>query len=410
MGSRRMVLGTGGLVLAGVVAVALNLRTTLTVVGPLVPTIRADLAVDNVAMGAVGTLPVLAFGLVAPFAAPLARRVGIAPVLAAAMGLLALGTLVRSAGGYPVLLAGTAVLGVAIAVCNVLLPALVKEHFPTRAGTVTSLYVSLMIVGATISAGIAVPLQRAVGWRASLAVWALPALVAAVVVLVSDRADRSGRDADEVAAGAVARRAGVGVPAALLHRSPLAWQVTAFMGLQSVLFYVTLAWLPDVLVERGMDDAAAGVVVAVLNIGGLVGSLAFPALAARHDDQRWWGAGSGLATVVGLALLLVPGTALALPAAAVFGVGAGGTISLALLFFGLRTTTPTEAAALSGMAQTWGYVVSAFGPVAWGALRDASGSWDGPLALLVAVAVATTIAGWAAGRDRTLDLTGRAGS
>lgn len=395
---------TAGLVLAGVVAVAVNLRATLTAVGPLVPTMRADLGVDNVAMGVVGTLPVLAFGLVAPLAPPLARRFGIGPVLGAAMAGLALATLLRSGGGYAVLLLGTALLGVAIAVCNVLLPALVKEQFPTRAGPVTSLYVSLMVVGATVSAGVAVPLQRGLGWRGALAVWAAPAALAAVVVLGSDRTDRAGHAPEDRLAQDAARRAGVGVPARVLHRSRLAWQVTAFMGLQSVLFYVTLAWLPDVLVERGMDDAAAGVHVAVLNVGGLAGSLAFPALAARRPDQRWWGAGAGTCTVVGLSLLLVPGTALALPAAAVFGVGAGGTIALALLFFGLRTTTPTHAAAMSGMAQTWGYAVSAAGPVAWGAMRDASDSWTPALVVLLGVAVATTAAGWAAGRDRTLVL------
>ena len=123
---RRPLRGSALLVLAGIVVVALNLRATITVVGPLVPTIRADLGVGNVAMGAVGTLPVLAFGLVAPLAPALGRRIGIGRSLAASMLLLALGTVLRSAGGYGLLLAGTVLLGIAIGIGNVLVPALIK--------------------------------------------------------------------------------------------------------------------------------------------------------------------------------------------------------------------------------------------------------------------------------------------
>lgn len=401
---RRALRGSALLQLVGIVVVALNLRTAITVVGPLVPTIRADLDVSNVAMGAVGTLPVLMFGVVAPIAPRLARRFGIGRTLAGSMALLAVGTGLRAIDTYPVLLLGTAVLGVAIGVGNVLVPALIKGTFPARVGPLTSLYGSLMVVAATVSAGVAVPVAQRAGWPLSLAVWAAPAAVAAVVVLGSVLADDRGTDPAERAQAAAARRAEGGVPARVLHRLPLAWQVTAFMGLQSVLFYVVLAWLPDVLVERGMTDARAGVMVSVLNVGGLLGVLVAPILAGRRSDQRWLGAVSGLLATVGVALLLVPGTALAPVASGVFGVGAGATVGLAFAFFSLRTTSARDAAALSGMAQTWGYLVAAFGPLAWGALRDASSSWTPALVVLLVVAVATSVAGHLAGRDRPLDL------
>ncbi|MFT4838060.1 MAG: CP family cyanate transporter-like MFS transporter, partial [Nonlabens sp.] len=178
----------------------------------------------------------------------------------------------------------------------------------------------------------------------------------------------------------------------------------AFMGLQSTLFFVTLTWLPDVLIERGMTDLRAGAMVSVLNVGGLLGVLIAPAVAGRRADQRWYGAASGALTVVGIALLLPAGIALAPIGSLVFGLGAGSTIGLALTFMSLRTATARDAAALSGMAQTWGYLVSAAGPLAWGALRELSGSWTMPLVLLLAVALATTAAGYLAGRDRMLVL------
>ncbi len=401
---RRSLRGRALLVLAGIVVVAVNLRATITVVGPLVPTIRADLGVDNVAMGAVGTLPVLAFGLVAPLAPALARRIGIGPSLAWSMALLAVGTGLRSLGGYPLLLAGTVVLGVAIGIGNVLVPALIKGAFPHRVGQLTSLYGALMVVGATVSAAVAVPVAEAGGWPLALGLWAVPAAVGAVVVLASVLLDERDTTAEERAARRAARQSAGGVPARVLHRSPLAWHITAFMGLQSLLFYVALAWLPDVLVERGMTDARAGVMVSVLNVGGLVGVLVAPAVADRVRDQRWYATGSGVAAVVGVALLLVPGTALAAVASALLGLGLGATVGLAFAFFSLRTSTATEAAAVSGMAQTWGYLVSALGPVAWGALRDVTASWTVPLVALLAVAAATVVAGYLAGRDRLLDL------
>lgn len=400
----RALRGNALLVLAGIVVVAVNLRATITVVGPLVPTIRADLDVGNVAMGAIGTLPVLAFGVVAPLAPALARRIGIGSSLAWSMVLLAVGTVVRSLGGYPLLVVGTVLLGVAIGVGNVLVPALIKGAFPNRVGQLTSLYGALMVVGATVSAAVAVPIATAAGWPLALGLWAAPAGIGAAVVLASVLLDERDSSVAERAARRAARQSAAGVPARVLHRSRLAWHITAFMGLQSLLFYVALAWLPDVLVERGMSDARAGVMVSVLNVGGLVGVLVAPALADRVRDQRWYASGSGGAAVLGVALLLVPGTALAPVAAAVLGVGLGATVGLAFAFFSLRTSTATEAAAVSGMAQTWGYLVSALGPIAWGALRDVTSSWTPALLALLVVAVATTVAGHLAGRDRLLDL------
>ncbi len=401
---RRGLHGTALLVVAGIVVVALNLRATITVVGPLVPTIRADLGVDNVAMGTIGTLPVLAFGLVAPLAPRLSRRFGIGRTLAGSMALLALGTVVRSLGSYLWLALGTAVLGVAIGIGNVLVPALIKGAFPERVGALTSLYGSMMVVGATVSAGVAVPIAEAAGWPVSLGIWAAPAVIGAVVVALSVMVDDRNTTPEARATTTAARRAEPGVPARVLHRSPIAWQVTAFMGLQSLLFYITLAWLPDVLVERGMSDARAGVMVSILNIGGLVGILVSPIWAGRVRDQRWAGIASGVAAVVGIGLLLVPGTALAPVASAVLGIGLGATVGVAFTLFSLRTTSARDAAAVSGMAHTWGYLLAAVGPIAWGALRDVSTSWTPPLLGLLLVAVATTATGGLAGRDRTLDV------
>lgn len=385
------------LVLAGVVAVALNLRTAITTVGPLVPTLRASLDASNVALGLVGTIPVLCFGLVSPLAPALGRRVGIGRALAGSMVLLSAAIALRSVGGFGWLVAGTVGLGVAIAVGNVLLPALVKGRFPHRATSLTSAYTALMVLSATVSAALAVPVADRTSWQVSLGIWAVPAAVGALVVVASLVLE--GRLVPPTGSGSTPI---AGLPGRELRRRPLAWQVTAFMGLQSLLFYVPIAWMPDVLVERGMTDAQAGALLGVYNVAGLVGVLAIPLLHRGRLDQVRSTATAGVLAIIGTSLLLVPGLSFAVPAAIVLGLGSGGTISLVLSFFALRTTSVADAAALSGMAQSIGYLVAAGGPILWGFLRDRTGSWTVPLVLLVVMACLSLWAGLLASRNRLI--------
>lgn len=384
------------LVLVGVAVVAFNLRTAITVIGPLVPSIRSDIGASNVQLGLVGTVPVLAFGLCAPLAAWAGRRIGVGRSLAWSLALLGLGISLRSLGGLGWLLAGTVVLGVAITVGNVLLPSLIKDRFPDRVTQLTSGYSAMMVMAATLSAGVAVPLADRTSWQLSAGIWAIPAFLGAVVVAIAVRLEGriTGPAVPIVTEGALTTAA--------LYRSPLAWQSTAFMGLQSTMFYVTIAWLPDILLEKGMGEVAAGSMVSVLNLAGLVGVLAVPLFIRGRADQRLATlVGAGLA-LLGSVMLLAPGTVLAPVSTFVLGLGLGATLGLALSFFALRTTTAVDAGSLSGMAQTWGYLLSAVGPVAWGALRDATGSWTVPIVALAAVGVGTLASGMLTARDRVV--------
>ncbi|HUG87086.1 MAG TPA: MFS transporter [Euzebya sp.] len=386
------------LVLLGILAVAANLRTAITVVGPLIPIIRTDTGASNVSLGLIGTIPVLMFGVMSPIVPAIGRRLGIGRSLAGSMVLLSVAIALRSAGGFGWLLVGTVLLGGAIVVGNVLLPALVKGRFPHRASQLTSAYTASMIVAATTSAGLAVPLATRTSWELAAGIWAVPAALGAVVVIGSLMIE--GRLVPVAARSGAARP--TGVSARQMYRTALAWQVTAFMGLQSAVFYVTIAWLPDILISRGMGEASAGAMVSLLNLAGLAGVLLLPLLHRGRDDQRRSLLAASACVVTGSAMLLVPGVALAPVATAVLGFGQGGSVGLALSFFALRTSTAADAAALSGMGQTWGYLLAALGPVAWGALRDTTGSWTVPVALMVVISLAAGGAGLLASRNRLL--------
>ncbi len=379
------------LLVLGFVLLAANLRPALTSVAPLIGQIRMDTGISNGVAGLLTGLPLLAFGLLSSIAPRLARRFGMERVLLASMLVLAAGIVLRSGGTVTALFLGTAVLGAAIALGNVLLPGLVKHEFPERAGLMTSVYVTAMAISAAIATGASFPIagQAGIGWRGSLALWALLALVAAVAWFPKVR----GPDPANASTGTHRRVTG-------LWRSPLAWQVTLFMGLQALAYYVTLTWLPEILQEEGgMSAAQAGWMLALAQVVVIPSMFLAPVLADRRPSQ--YGVVVAAVTLTGagtLGLLVAAGTATALWVV-LLGLGQGACFSLALTLFALRAPDSEHAAALSGMAQSVGYLLAAVGPFLFGVLRDATHSWTVPLALLLAVVVSLLVTGLGAARD-----------
>ena len=376
--------------MAGIALVSINLRASITAVGPIVSDIRADLGLSNAAVGLLTTLPVLAFAGASPLAGPLARRIGIERTLGGALVLLLAGILLRVTGTTWAAFLGTAMLGVAIAAGNVLLPALVKRDVPTLIGPVTSIYVTVMIAFAAIASTISVPLadDLGLGWQGALAVWAIPVVAGLVLWL-----PRVLRSRPPVRASGPGRTGPT-----RMRRSTIAWQVTAYMGLQSFAFYVLVAWLPELLQDDGVAASTAGVLMGVLQAAGLLATMAVPVLAARAPDQRRLvlvSTGLGLFAMFGL--LVEPG-GLALVWAIAVGIAGACTLSLSLAFFVMRTRDGDDAAALSGMAQSLGYLFAASGPFVVGLLHDATDGWTVPVLLFIVVWVLIGVTGMFAGR------------
>jgi MFS transporter, CP family, cyanate transporter len=359
-------------------------------VPPITDELQDALGLSSAAAGVLTAAPVFCFGAFAFLAPPLARRLGAERLLLLALIPVAVGVAGRAAGSTAALFAGTIVAGIGIAIGNVIVPSIVKSRFERSAGPMTGAYVAALTAGAALAAGLTVPLERRFGWEAALAVWALPAVAAFVVLgvaLIRDRAPSSIQGREGGVRG--------------LLRDKLAWQVTLYMGVQSLVFYAGLAWLAAILRDDGYSAGAAGALLAVYALGGIPSALLVPVFAARMRDQR------GLAAVVAalegvalLGLLLAPDGALAW--VALLALGQGGAFSLALALMVLRAPDAKVAAELSGMAQGFGYALAALGPFAIGALDDWSGSWDVSLAALVAVTLPLIVFGVQAGRPRTV--------
>jgi CP family cyanate transporter-like MFS transporter len=256
----------------------------------------------------------------------------------------------------------------------------------------TSVYSTSLGISAAFAAGVSVPLTQLAGidWRGALAVWAIPALLAGVAWL--SQLGRSDHPEDPAA------RSPPGVRD--LWRSPLAWQVTLFMGLQSLAYYVVLTWLPEILREvGGMSASQAGWMLALAQVVGIVSMFLAPMLADRRPSQ--YGIVLAAVTLAGagtLGLLVAASTVTTLWVV-LLGLGQGACFSLALTFFALRAPDSEHSAALSGMAQSIGYLLATVGPFLFGILRDATHAWTVPLVLLFATVVCLLITGLGAARD-----------
>jgi MFS transporter, CP family, cyanate transporter len=387
------------LLAAGVVLVAINLRPAAASIGPVLNRIQADTGLSSGWAGALTTLPVLCFGLLAPLSPVLARRLGIHTSIAAALVVLVAGMLLRLVPGVGFLFAGTAIAGAAIATGNVLLPVLVRRDFAQRTGTAMALYTTSLIGFAALAAGVTVPIADAFGggWRPGLAAWVVPAAVAAVAWLPALRHRDPVTPAAEVTAGVSGAHT-----ARTLLRNPLAWSVTLFFALQSGGFYATLAWLPSIFRSHGASEAHAGLLLSISMVVGLATALTVPGIASRHRDHRLLVIVSCALTAAGLlGILLAPMTAAYLWVI-LLGLGQNATFPLALMMIVMRGGSVASTEGLSTLAQSVGYVLAAFAPVAVGALHGLTHSWTPTLILLLGLVVPQLIVGLGAGRDRQL--------
>ena len=381
-------------VLVAVVAVALNQRPAVVSVAPVLRDLRADTGLSSGLAGLLTTVPVLCFGAFAPAGPRLARRVALEAAVALSLVLMAGGIALRLLPPVPLLYAGSLVAGAAIALANVLVPAYVKREF-LRPGPAMGMYSAALNVGAAAGAALTVPLGNALGlsWRGALGMWLVLALAALALWLPVAGTGKAHR---------LARRDLPTGGSWSLLRKPLAWQVTGFLGLQSVQFYSVVAWLPTLLADAGVPVSEGGLYLGLSNVVGAVAALLSPPLAGRMRNQRPLVVVVVAVFAIGLGgLMLWPGSGTLIWVAA-FGVAQGGGFALALTLIVLRSDTPLTAARLGGVAQCLGYLIAAGGPFVLGWLQDLTGSWTWPMALLILVLVPMGWLGWGAARDAVL--------
>ena len=361
-----------------VLLTAANLRTPITATGPILDNICQTFGLSAAQAGLLNFIPLMMFAALAPISAWAGNRFGLEKTLWAALWLIGIGSGLRIIGNESGLWCGTLVLSGGIAAANVLLPPLIKRDAQQHTAKYIGLYASTMAITASIASGVAAPLAAFSegGWTLSLAVWLLPVIVA----LFAWR--------PLLARAAVPRtQAAAPSPAGLSPwRSWLGWQVSLFMGLQSLVFYTLIAWFTPYAQSNGFSQVSAGWLLYLYQIVAVAANLACMSAIRRLRDQRLLGFIASLAIFSGVAgLLLFP--ALAALWLIVAGLGAGASMVLSLSLFSLRTTHPHQASHLSGMAQCVGYSLAALGPLFFGMLHQQLHSWSLPLLALVGMSL-----------------------
>lgn len=418
-----------GLLFVAVCLVAMNMRMTITGVGPLLEDIAADQGVSPAALGGLASVPLIAWGIVSPLAHALSVRIGLSRTVTWSLLALAAGTIWRSIPGSSLnLWLGTALIGAALAIGNVLLPAVIRRDFSARVPLVMGIYTALLGGLGAVSAGLVVPVSHLevggdeLGWRVALlttgacipfaiVAWVaatrqprLPAPVPAPAPgaidesHVSDPAATTATTANSAAATLPANQSAIPNAGRRIWRDPIAWAVALYMGFQAMLFYMIATWLAPVQVSSGISPVAAGIDVMLYQLISILGSLALPLL-YRGRLRPWIAAIIPIAIGGAFAgLMLLPGPDL--PWIIIGGLGSGASLSISLLFMAIRAREHETASALSGMAQSVGYLIAATGPAAFGLLHEASGGWMVPLAFLLAIAAAQLVVGLWLGRGR----------
>lgn len=420
------------LALIGIVLIAFSLRSAVASLSPVIDHVAQDFPVSSAVLGLIGSAPPVCFAVFGLLTPLFERRFGLERVTIAAIALMSLGLLLRGAAFDSIsLLVTTALIFAGVGTGNVLLPPLVKKYFPDRLGVIMSLYSTTMAVSTFLPPLIAVPIADTLGWRISLGMWGVVAVLAVVpwvTMLVTGRADAAAdtdkraardaaiaaseaafeKDADAFDAAEVATGPITTVPAnprifGRLWQMPLPWALALVFATSSTVAYTSFAWLPTILVDTGAaTPATAGLLLSLFAAAGLPASLIVPVLVVRFQATRglfFFGIGTGLAGLAGL--LFFPTTAVALWVI-LFGL-TQVLFPLSLVLLSIRARTPESAVALSGFVQSVGYAVAAVFPLMLGVLHEATGGWQVPLLTIVALMIIVCPAGWIAGRRRTIE-------
>ncbi len=376
--------------LFSIILLALNMRSPITSVGPLTAMIRDNLGISSTTAGALTTVPLLAFAVLSPFASKMARKFGMEVVLFGALLVLTAGLALRPIGDVTTLFTGTLLIGIAIALCNVLMPAFVKRNFAHQIGLVTGFYAMSMNLTGALASGFSIPIATSsdFGWRAAVGFWLIPAGIAIIVWLSQMTHIRHPIKTEKST-----------YEKASLLTSSLAWKVTAFMGIQSLLFYSLVAWLPEILQEQGMSAGASGWMLSMIQFAQLPVTFIVPIIADKMSNQRPLVVITSLLLIVGLSGILLGLTEFVLLWVIMIGTGGGFAFSLAMMFFSLRTRNSFEAADLSGMAQSAGYLFAAMGPALFGAMHDFMNGWTLPILLLIGASICLFIVGMGAAKE-----------
>ncbi|MBU6132929.1 MFS transporter [Staphylococcus xylosus] len=387
-----------GVILA-IVFIASTLRAPLTSVGPVVDEIKQVMEINNSVAGILTTIPLIIFAIVSPFVSKVTARLTMSRTILYSTMLLIVALYLRIAGDFTLFLIGTVILGIAIAFGNVVLPSYVKWYFPMQIGLATGIYSGTMNFTAGLGGGLSFPLSEItpLGFRLSLSFWILFAIIA--IILWIPKA-RKGVQLEKATAIVDRQDRPKKVT---ITKSKLAWMVALTMGFQSMVFYTVVAWVPSILVDRGLDPSTAGYLLMLNQFSQVPMTFTFPIIASKLKDQRILVVIITMLFLVGFSLFFTQSLVLLIIGIIIAGLAMGACFSLCMTFFSIRARTSDGSISLSGFGQSIGYLIAAVGPFLIGYLHDVTESWDSGIIALIVMSVLFFIFGYPAAKNKVVE-------
>lgn len=387
-----------GVILA-IVFIASTLRAPLTSVGLVVDEIKQVMEINNSVAGILTTIPLIIFAIVSPFVSKVTARLTMSRTILYSTMLLIVALYLRIAGDFTLFLIGTGILGIAIAFGNVVLPSYVKWYFPMQIGLATGIYSGTMNFTAGLGGGLSFPLSEItpLGFRLSLSFWILFAIIA--IILWIPKA-RKGVQLEKATAIAEQQDRPKKVT---ITKSKLAWMVALTMGFQSMVFYTVVAWVPSILVDRGLDPSTAGYLLMLNQFSQVPMTFTFPIIASKLKDQRILVVIITALFLVGFSLFFTQSLVLLIIGIIIVGLAMGACFSLCMTFFSIRARTSDGSISLSGFGQSVGYLIAAVGPFLIGYLHDATESWDSGIIALIVMSVLFFVFGYPAAKNKVVE-------
>ncbi|WP_239102469.1 CynX/NimT family MFS transporter [Mammaliicoccus vitulinus] len=388
------------LILFGMIFVAATLRAPLTSVGPVIELIKSDLEISNTLAGLLTTIPLIIFGFVSPIVSKIVTKLTMSSTILYALLILLVGLLLRVSGDIGLFIVGTILLGIAIAFGNVCLPSYVKWRFPLQIGLFTGVYSATMNFTAGLGGGLSYPLSEItpLGFRLSLSFWVVLTILAIVFWWPQVK---SGKQEELQATKAM--QAKVQGPKVRMVTSKLAWVVALTMAMQSMVFYTVIAWMPTILVDKGMSPTAAGFLLMLNQFSQVPMTFIFPIIASKMQNQKLLVTIVSMLFVLGFSLLFSQSYIVLVIGIIIAGFGMGAGFSLCMTFFSIRARTNAGSMSLSGFGQSIGYFIAAIGPFLIGFLHDLLGGWDVGIISLIVISVLFYIFALQAASDKYVE-------
>ncbi len=384
------------LIVLGIIFISFNLRAPITAVGSVVEMIAEEFILNKGTSGFITTLPLIAFAVVSPFVARVSKKFGFGKTMMGGLALILAGELIRSYTNVAGLFIGTALIGVGIAIGNVLIPSIIKLKFGKNIGKMTSIYTSSMCIFAAVGAGVSVPIAVGLdlGWKNSLAVWFI--FTAVTVLIWLPQLKKSEENSSQNAAITESKTS--------IWKDKTAWFVTLFMGIQSLLFYCMVAWLPTIITSKGLSQNFASNMALTYQLIAIPATLLVPVLCDKFKNQRGNVLVNCLVYLIGMtSFLFASSEVMVILSIILLSLAMGGSISMSISFISLRTPNAYKASQLSGMSQSAGYLLAAIGPATMGSIYDLTNNWSIPIIIFIAAIIVLAIIGFGAGNNVTTE-------